>query len=380
MYGQPEEVNYIRNSVKAVVDAYDGDVTLYQWDDTDPVLKAWSKIFPDMLTPVSEMTGDLMSHVRYPEDMFKVQRTLLTQYHVTDAASFYSGGDFWNVPNEPTEGDSSNPKQQPPYYLTLQMPGQDNAEFSLSTAFIPGGTTQRNVMTGFLAADANAGNEAGKVRDGYGKLRLLELPRDLTVPGPGQAQNNFLTDSTVSRELNLLRQGGTDVKMGNLLTLPVGGGLLYVQPVYVAASSGTTYPLLQYVLTSFGDGNPIGFGSTLEEALDQTFGGDSGAEAGDAEVSGQKEDVTDGATAEPTEEPTSGATASPSAEPTSTATTGPVLDAQQRLDSALSKADQAMKDSNEAMANSDWTAYGKAQDELQAAIQDAIDAKQELGD
>ena len=380
VYGQPEEVNYIRNSVKAVVDAYDGDVTLYQWDDTDPVLKAWSKIFPDMLTPVSEMTGDLMSHVRYPEDMFKVQRTLLTQYHVTDAASFYSGGDFWNVPNEPTEGDSSNPKQQPPYYLTLQMPGQDNAEFSLSTAFIPGGTTQRNVMTGFLAADANAGNEAGKVREGYGKLRLLELPRDLTVPGPGQAQNNFLTDSTVSRELNLLRQGGTDVKMGNLLTLPVGGGLLYVQPVYVAASSGTTYPLLQYVLTSFGDGNPIGFGSTLEEALDQTFGGDSGAEAGDADVSGQKEDVTDGATAEPTEEPTGGATASPSAEPTSTATTGPVLDAQQRLDSALSKADQAMKDSNEAMANSDWTAYGKAQDELQAAIQDAIDAKQELGD
>ena len=117
-FGQPEEVNYIRNSVKAVVDAYDGSVTLYQWDEEDPVLKAWSKIFPDMLTPVDDMTGDLMSHVRYPEDMFKVQRTLMTQYHVTDAASFYSGGDFWNVPNEPTEGDTANP-QQPPYYLTL---------------------------------------------------------------------------------------------------------------------------------------------------------------------------------------------------------------------------------------------------------------------
>ena len=182
-----------------------------------------------------------------------------------------------------------------------------------------------------MAADANAGNEAGKVRDGYGKLRVLELPRDLTVPGPGQAQNNFLTDSTVSRELNLLRQGGTDVQMGNLLTLPVGGGLLYVQPVYVAASSGTTYPLLQYVLTSFGDGNPIGFGATLEEALDQTFGGDSGAEAGDAGVSGQKEDVTGGeteepddeATAEPTEEPTDESTE----EPADDSTCGPVVDA-----------------------------------------------------
>jgi len=381
-FGQPEEVNYIRNSVKAVVDAYDGSVTLYQWDEEDPVLKAWSKIFPDMLTPVDDMTGDLMSHVRYPEDMFKVQRTLMTQYHVTDAASFYSGGDFWNVPNEPTEGDTANPQQQPPYYLTLQMPEQDSAEFSLSTAFIPGGTTKRNVMTGFMAADANAGNEAGKVRDGYGKLRVLELPRDLTVPGPGQAQNNFLTDSTVSRELNLLRQGGTDVQMGNLLTLPVGGGLLYVQPVYVAASSGTTYPLLQYVLTSFGDGNPIGFGATLEEALDQTFGGDSGAEAGDAGVSGQKEDVTGGeteepddeATAEPTEEPTDESTE----EPADDSTSGPVLDAQQQLDTALSKADQAMQDSSDAMANNDWEAYGKAQDELQAAIEDAIAAKQEL--
>ncbi|MGO1590348.1 UPF0182 family membrane protein [Ancrocorticia sp.] len=379
-YGQPEEVNYMRNSVKAVVDAYSGDVTLYQWDEDDPVLEAWSKIFPNMLTPVSDMAGDLMSHVRYPEDMFKVQRTLLTQYHVTDAASFYSGGDFWNVPNEPTEGDSANPQQQPPYYLTLQMPGQDNAEFSLSTAFIPGGTTQRNVMTGFLAADANAGNEPGKVRDGYGKLRLLELPRDLTVPGPGQAQNNFLTDSTVSRELNLLRQGGTDVRMGNLLTLPVGGGLLYVQPVYVAASSGTTYPLLQYVLTSFGDGNPIGFGSTLEEALDQTFGGDSGAEAGDADVSGQKEDVTEGeapddeATGEPTEAPSEEPTAEPTEEPTG----GSAGDAQQRLDDALAKAGEAIQTSNDAMASGDWAAYGQAQEDLEAAIADAIDAKEEL--
>ncbi len=371
-YGRPDQVNYIRNSVKAVVDAYDGSVSLYQWDEEDPVLNAWGKIFPGMLRPVGEMSGDLMSHIRYPEDLFKVQRTLMTQYHVTDASSFYSGGDFWNVPNEPTEGDTANPSQQPPYYLTLKMPGQDRAEFSLSTGFVPGGTTQRNVMTGFLAADSNAGSEPGEVREGYGKLRLLELPRDLTVPGPGQAQNNFLTDSQVSRDLNLLRQGGTDVRMGNLLTLPVGGGLLYVQPVYVAASSGTTYPLMQYVLTSFGDGNPIGFAPTLEESLNMTFGGDSGAEAGDADVSGQKKDATGGD--EPTDEPTAEPTAEPSADPTSDSTLTP----QQRLDNALSSAGQALSDSNTALSNGDWAAYGAAQDALEAALQEAIAAQEEL--
>lgn len=394
-YSNSDEVNYIRNSVKAVVDAYDGSVTLYQWDEDDPILNAWSKVFPGSLTSVSEMSGDLLSHVRYPEDLFKVQRSLLTKYHVTDAASFYSGGDFWNVPNEPTDSTTTSTtttsttttstEQQPPYYLTLQMPGQESAEFSLSTGFVPGGTTKRNVMTGFLAVDSNAGNEAGKIREGYGKLRLLELPRDDTVPGPGQAQNNFLTDSTVSRSLNLLRQGGTTVTMGNLLTLPVGGGLLYVQPVYISASSGTQYPLMQYVLTSFGDGNPIGFASTLEESLNQTFGGDSGAEAGDSDV--QKDDtITDSgdgtddgtdtsgdATAEPTDSAT---TASPSAEPSASASASGT--AQERLDSALSAMQTAIDAADTAMKAGDWTAYGQAQKDLDAALQEALSARNEI--
>lgn len=353
-----QDINYIRNSVKAVVDAYDGSVTLYRWDDEDPILKAWDKVFPGMLTPVSEMSGDLLSHVRYPEDLFKVQRSLLAKYHVTDAASFYSGGDFWNVPIDPTnkEGDTS---YQPPYYLTLQMPGQETAEFSLSTGYVPGGTTKRNVMTGFLAVDANAGNEAGKVREGYGKLRLLELPRDQTVPGPGQAENNFVSNSALSQELNLLRSGGTKVTMGNLLTLPVGGGLLYVQPVYVEASSGTSYPMLQYVLTAFGDSKKIGFAGTLEESLNQTFGGDSGAKAGDAEVSGQKESSGQSSAQDGGDVPASGS-------------------ASERLNSALSDAKGAMEASHTAMKNGDWEAYGKAQARLQKALEQAVAAQQEI--
>ncbi len=380
-FGRPDQINYIRNSVKAVVDAYDGSVTLYQWDKEDPILNAWSEIFPNMLTPVEEMAGDLMSHVRYPEDLFKVQRTLMSQYHVTDASSFYSGGDFWKVPVEPTETDTANARLQPPYYLSLQMPGQEQAEFSLSTGFVPGGETNRNVMTGFMAADSNAGSEPGKIREGYGKLRLLELPRDLTVPGPGQAQNNFLTDARVSQALNLLKQGGTDVRMGNLLTLPVGGGLLYVQPVYVAASAGTTYPLMQFVLTSFGDGNPIGFAPTLEESLNMTFGGDSGAQAGDADLSGEKPDVVEdpGAVdpgAEPVEDPASQPTEAPAEVPAEVPAGD--LTPQQRLDQALATAGQAIQAGDAAMSSGDWAAYGAAQDTLKAALNEAIAARAEI--
>ncbi|MBM9433449.1 UPF0182 family protein [Flaviflexus sp. JY899] len=370
----PEEVNYIRNSVKAVVNAYDGSVTLYRWDENDPILSAWDKIFPGQLTDMSEMSGDLMSHVRYPEDLFKVQRQLLTRYHVTDAASFYSGGDFWNIPPDPTAGDGGAATAQPPYYQTLQMPGTDEATFSLSTSFIPGGNTDRNVLTGFLAVNADAGNVAGERNEDYGKLRLLELPRDLTVPGPGQVQNRFNANAEVSTELNLLRQGGSTVLSGNLLTLPVGGGLLYVQPVYVQASQGTSYPLLQYVLVAFGD--QVGFAPTLDQALDQVFDGDSGVEAGDSDVDAEEreelaEDAKDGATEEPTEEP--------SEEPTDDSTSAPVIGSpQDRLDNALSRAQQALEDSSAAMADGDWAAYGEAQDALTQALEDAVAAQQEL--
>lgn len=342
------QINYIRNSVKAVVNAYDGSVTLYQWDEDDPVLNAWMNVYPDTVKPRSEISGDLMSHLRYPEDLFKVQRELLTRYHVTDAASFYSGGDFWNNPNDPTQ--ASGRIKQPPYYLTMKMPGQDEATFSLTSSFIPGGNTDREVLTGFLAVDAEPGNEAGKVRDGYGTLRILELPRDLTVPGPGQVQNMFNSTPRISNELNLLAQNASQVIRGNLLTLPVGEGLLYVQPVYVQSSQGTKFPLLHRVAVAFGD--EIGYAATLDEALDEVFGGDSGAKAGDAGV-----------------------------DPTEREGEGPVGDApetteNEKLAAALQRAKKAMADSNAAMKEGNWEAYGKAQAELQKALEDAVAAEE----
>lgn len=360
----PQTVNYIRNSVKATVDAYDGTVKLYAWDTEDPVLQAWQKVFPTSLEPISEISGGLMSHLRYPEDLFKVQRNLLTRYHVTEAEEFFSGGDFWANPNDPTLGDTQVP--QPPYYLTLKMPDQDEATFSLMSTFIPasGGTTnQRNVLSGFLAVDAEAGNQEGKPAEGYGKLRLLELPRDSTVPGPGQVNNNFDSDPDVSRELNILSQQNSTVVRGNLLTLPVGGGLLYVQPVYVQSAAGTRFPLLQKVLVAFGD--EIGFANTLEEALGQVFDADAVGGGGDPGGDAGTDDGTDTGT------DTGGDAGGDTGDV-------PAGDARTRLDTALNDARAAIEAGEAALAAGDFAAYGEAQDALDAAIAEALAAEAEL--
>nr|WP_232466127.1 UPF0182 family protein [Diaminobutyricimonas sp. LJ205] len=352
-----DDINYIRNSVKATVDAYDGSVTLYAWDEQDPVLQTWQKIFPSTLEPMEEMSAQLMEHVRYPADLFKVQRAILGTYHVTTPGSFYSRDDAWVTPNEPTTT-SANPPLQPPYYLTMQMPGEETPAFSLYSTFIPSGTAEstRNVLFGYLSVNADAGSTPGEVSEDYGKLTLLNLPKQDTVPGPGQVQANFNADPTVSRELNLLRQGETDVLSGNLLTLPVGGGLLYVQPVYVQSRTETSYPVLQKVLVAFGD--QIAFEDTLDAALDSLFGGDSGAAAGDTEVP-----VTP---TEPAPAPTE-----PGAEPAPEAP-APSND----LDAALQDAHDALLEREAAYAANDLVAAAEADKRLQDALERAIAASE----
>lgn len=344
-YQLMNNVNYMRNSVKAVVDAYDGSVHLYQWDAKDPIVNAWGKVFPGQIEPLSEVSGDLMAHFKYPEDLFKVQRNLIARYHTTDPRSFYSGSDFWKLPDDPTHEGSQTVVSalQPPYYLTMKAPGQESTEFSLYSTYIPYGQSDRNVLTGYLTVDSETGNEPGKIREGYGKLRLLSLPSDLAVPGPGQVSNKFKTTDTVSQTLNLLSQQSTQVVRGNLLTLPVGGGLLYVQPVYVQAQSGTTYPLLRFVLTSFGD--KIGFAPTLQGALDQLFGGDAGVQTSENDVPGE----SNGGKAEE-----------------------PNLTPEQQLQMALQQAKKALDDADAAMKAGDWEAYGKAQTELKRQLQLAL--------
>lgn len=319
-------VNYIRNSVKATVDAYDGTVTLYQWDTKDPVLQTWMKAFPNTVKAKSAISKGLLEHIRYPEDMFRVQREILSSYHVKSAAAFYGGQDFWRVPRDPSTF-GSNANAQPPYYTTLQMPGATKPTFSLTTPFVPRGG--RENLSAFASVNSTAGPD-------YGKITVLQLPRSTNIAGPSQVASNFEAKPEVANALSLLRQGGSDVVLGNLLTLPVGNGLLYVQPVYVRATgNASAYPLLQKVLVSFGD--VIGFDSSLKGALDQVFGGNSGTNAGTG----------------------------------TTTTTNSSAD----VASALQSAKQAMADGQAALAKGDFAAYGRAQDRLKAAIAAAIAAQ-----
>lgn len=352
----PKPINYIRNSVKATVDAYDGSVKLYAWDTEDPLLKSWGKIFPGTLSDVADMSGDLMSHVRYPTDMFKVQRAVLGEYHVTSPDAFYSEEDKWRTPNDPVSSTQANAQKflQPPYYLTLAAGAKADPNFSIYSTYIPAaeGETQRDILTGYLAANSNAGNKKGEISEDYGSLKMLTLPKSNSIPGPGQVQNSFTTDSKVSNLLNILRQGESEVISGNLLTVPVGGGLLYVQPVYVKAKTGTSFPILQKVLVSFGD--QIAFEDTLDGALDALFAGDSGANAGDGNV--------------PTDEP--------AVDPEAPAVDeGAGSGAPMTLDAALKELQQAFKDRDAAMKKGDWAAYGKADERAKQALEAALAAE-----
>lgn len=321
------KINYIRNSIKATVDAYDGTVTLYAWDEKDPVLQTWTKAFPTVVKPRSEMSEALISHVRYPEDIFRVQRDVLSLYHVKNANAFYGGQDFWRVPRDPSTL-GANAGAQPPYFYTLKVPGEEKASFSLTTPFVPRGG--RENLSAFAVVNSDPG-------ENYGKFTVLQLQRSTNIAGPSQVASNFEANPTVALSLSLLRQGGSDVVLGNLLTLPVGGGLLYVQPVYVRATANTAaYPLLQKVLVSFGE--KIGFDDTLRGALDQVFGGDSGSR----DIPG-------------------------SDKPTGTGSGD--------LQQALESAQRALADAQAALTRGDFAAYGKAQDRLKAAIEAAVNAQ-----
>lgn len=367
---QGGEINYIRNSIKATVDASDGTVALYAWDEQDPVLQAWSATFAGTVKPMSDISGELMQHVRYPEDLFKVQRQLMTKYHITEPGAFYTGGEYWKVPEDPTMGAAGQGglPDQPPYYLSVAMPDQDSPSFSLTTSFSPVGES-RPYLTGFLAVDSNAGAEKGKRREGYGKMRLLDLPSSTNVPGPTQVQNGIDSSNsnseefgvTLSQFLNLNSQGGSRVHKGNLLTLPVGGGLLYVQPEYVSGKAGSTYPRLQAVVVSFG--NDIAWASTLDKALDQLFKGDSGASAGDSDV-----EATPPAQAGAT--PDAQAPAAPDAK-----APAPQAD----LAAALKETSAQYEAGQAAIKKGDWAAYGEAQKKLDAAIKRAIELQPEGG-
>jgi len=256
------QINYIRNSVKATVDAYDGTVTLYAWDPTDPVLKAWMSVFPGLVKAPADMPESVRQHVRYPQDLFDVQRALLAQYHVDDPIAFYNGSDRWAVPDDPFVPGLG---QQPPYYVLASAPtatsGQSPAEFQITSPMLVNNSQN---LAAYISADSDPGG-------GYGRLTVLKVSDKGAVQGPGQVANTFRTNTIIAANIKFLSGGANESSVihGNLLTLPLGESFLYVEPLYAAS----TFPTLQRVLVSYG--NNLGFGATLSDALSDFAPGNS---------------------------------------------------------------------------------------------------------
>ncbi len=336
------QVSYIRNSVKATVDAYDGTVTLYEVraadGKADPVLKAWEGVFPGLVKPAGDVSPDLQAHFRYPQDLFEVQRSLLVRYHVDDPVDFFQSSGFWRVPNDPTVSEAIQ-APQPPYYLQVKLPGSDKPEFEL-TSVLTG--FQREFMSAYVSASSDPNN--------YGKLTVLRLPTSTQTPGPTQVQQLFRTTQEVSSLVTLsTQQGGARVIFGNLLTLPVNDGLLYVEPFYIQGQASTTsFPQLNRVLVWYA--GRVGVGTTLEQALTQ---------AAETAPVAAPTDGTDPGAALPTTQPQSGATS-----PGTTAQQPPPVD----LAAAVTAMDNAAKNLDTAKASGDLGQIGAATQKLEDAV------------
>jgi len=249
--------NYIRNSVKAVVDAYHGDVTFYVADETDPIIQTYRKIFPGVLKSIEEMPADLRSHVRYPQDLFTIQAHMYATYHMTDPQVFYNKEDLWKIPEKTSGGQRQ--RMEPYYTITKLASIGEKEEFILMAPFTP---ARKENMIAWLAARCDAPN--------YGKLIVYNFPKQKLVYGPSQIESRIDQDAVISQQLTLWNQGGSQVIRGSLLVIPVESSLLYVQPLYLEAARGGL-PELKRVIVAFG--NAIVMEETLDTALQQIFSG-----------------------------------------------------------------------------------------------------------
>jgi uncharacterized protein len=327
-------------------------VTLYQWDKADPVLKTYMKAFPGTVKPKEDMSPELVGHVRYPEDLFKLQRDILTRYHVSDPVDFYNQNDRWQVPNDPTQETN---EAQPPYYILAQRPGAELASFQLTSAL---NAFNRENLSSFISASSDPND--------YGKIQVLKLPGNTPFRGPQQVQQSFITNNQVRPDLTLFNSAESQAVFGNLLTLPIGGsGLLYVEPLYVQGTGQNSFPLLQKVLVNYGD--KVGYGNTLEDALDQVFG----AGAGEAAVGGGT-----GSGGTPTQAP---ATPTPTAPTTTPPADGDGSSGNAAMDQAVTEIQAALQALQTAQRNGDFAGQGTALQQLQTAVEAYQKAQQDAG-
>jgi uncharacterized membrane protein (UPF0182 family) len=256
--GQPD-INYIRNSVKVVTDAYDGSITYYVVDDQDPVLRTLRNIYPSLFKPIAQMPQSLQAHLRYPEQLFNIQTQIFAIYHMSDPDNFYNRNDAWKIANTaPAPGTAAVPME--PYYVTAQLPGSTKREFVLFVPMTPG--VQRDNMVAWVAGRADPSD--------YGKLRVLRLPQTRAIFGPLQIQARRDADATIKAQLTLLSGGsGSQIIYGNLIVLPVGDSFLYIEPLFVQATNGK-FPELQRVIVATQD--RIAMADSFGNALTALFG------------------------------------------------------------------------------------------------------------
>jgi uncharacterized membrane protein (UPF0182 family) len=262
-YAQPQpdaDLNYVRNSVKVVIDAYNGTTTFYVADASDPIIATYRRIFPALFKPLDAMPPDLQSHIRYPEDLFDIQARQYRAYHMDAPEVFYNREDLWQFPREPTSPDGNSAgggTRMAPYYMVMRLPGEAHAEFFLMLPMAP---SQRENMIAWLAARCDLPE--------YGKLIVYEFPKDKLVYGPFQIEARINQNTEISQQISLWNQMGSRVIRGNLLVVPIENSILYVSPLYLRAESGQL-PELKRVIAAYGD--HVVMEDTLPEALAALF-------------------------------------------------------------------------------------------------------------
>ncbi len=267
LVGIDGEHNYVRNSVKATVDAYDGTVTFYVWDPTDPIIRSWDKAFPELFRPASEMPQSIREHVRYPEDLFRVQTSIYQRYHMTDSTDFFTNEDAWVIPPDPNKtndvGVADQSSETQPYYVLMRLPGAEKEEYVLILPMNPRG--KRN-MTSWIAAKAGP--------EDYGRLFDFRFPKGTQIDGVGQVHARINAFREFSQARTLLGREGSKVVFGDLLVAPIEDFVLYVQPIFVQGETNAI-PELTFVILATSD--RIVMGGSLDEAFNRLVGGREGA-------------------------------------------------------------------------------------------------------
>jgi hypothetical protein len=250
-------INYIRNSVKATIDAYDGETKLYIFDDKDPVVLAYQHLFPELFRAKAEMPADLRAHARYPEVLFRVQSEIFRTYHMTNPQSFYNKEDLWDLATY-SGGQNAQPQPVTPTYAFSELPGSDHPEFVLMTSFTP--RTKQNLI-GMMIARCDG--------ESLGELDVLQLSKQELIQGPMQIAASINQDQNISKDLTLWNQQGSQVLSGQMLVLPVGNTFLYVQTIYLQATNARMPQLKKVVLAL---GNRLIYADSYEQGLAQLSG------------------------------------------------------------------------------------------------------------